>query len=100
MEDLSNFIGHKVDLVNGAQTTVKYARLIGDIWVFTSEDGEIFTEDDIDFRYKVTPFYLLFCSLQKEGVVKEDDWDGDTYERIYNHFMSELESCGYIVKSE
>lgn len=96
MNEFKDMVGREVELIDGKKVTIANFKEINGTTIFTSTDGEIFSEDGVNWYIKVTPQYLLFTVLEKHEIVWKDEWDGEKYTAIYEEFMSELERCGYI----
>lgn len=100
MNEFKDMVGREVELIDGKKVTIANFKEINGTTIFTSTDGEIFSEDDVNWYIKVTPQYLLFTVLEKHEIVWKDEWDCEKYTAIFEDFMSEMERCGYIAKTD
>lgn len=95
-------IGKRVErLSDGEEIIIKNERIIDDISIFTDTDGNIYSEDELNIRYKVTPWHLLFEALRDNGIVEEDDWcSGSCFKKAFNDFMQAMQKAGYITSEK
>lgn len=102
MDKEETLVGKRVKrLSDGKEITIKSGRMIDGIPVLTDTDGNIYEEHELDIRYRVTPWYLMFEALRDNGIVEEDDWcSGESFKSAFKDFMASMQKSGYIAREE
>lgn len=102
MDKEETFVGTKIKRASdGKEVTIKSERMIDDTLVLTDTEGNIYSEDELNIRYRVTPWYLMFEALRDNGIVEEDDWcSGESFKPAFNDFMKSMQKSGYIARGE
>lgn len=102
MDKEETFVGTKLKrLSDGKEVTIKSERMIDGILIFTDTEGNIYSEDELNIRYRVTPWYLMFEALLNNGIVEEEDWcSGESFMSAFNDFMASMQKSGYIAREE
>lgn len=93
-----SIVGEKVKvLADGHEITVKQEREIDGIAVYTDEDGNIYSEDELDIRYRLSEYSIMFHALQEAGLYDEHDhFDLRTMKAVVDGFMEGMIRAGYI----
>ena len=105
MEDLEFFIGKEIDILDTNGDVVKTIRVAkakntsyGLILIDT--EGEVYTRDELNTDFLVSPSYALFDFLKAEGFVRPDaSYESDRYNRLFNALMDMLERQRIIQKN-
>lgn len=60
--------------------------------MLVSTDGNIYSEDDINWHYSLTPEGALWVTLQDAGIIEKDfdSFNFDMYHDAFTHFMDML----------
>lgn len=69
----------------------------GDEWAFTDEEGNLYSDQDVNWTYKVTPEAALWIVL-KDRLDSSLEFDYSKYHEIFEEFMESLERAGYVKK--
>lgn len=95
-------IGKKVKrLSDGKEVTIKNEKFVEGLCIYTDTDGNIYEESELDIRYKVTPWYLLYQALLDNGIVEDEDWSsGVSFKRAFDDFMGAMQNAGYVTSEE
>lgn len=66
--------------------------------VIIGDDGEIYTEDQLDIRYRLTPERLLFQAVLDANIFEEEDmyWDFKLWHIAFDNFMHSMIKAEYI----
>ena len=94
-----SLIGQEVELVKGGTIKVKNEKTVDNTLIVTDENGNIYTEDELNIRYIVTAPYLLYLTLIKNNCI-DMEWDSKFFEKIFNDLMHALEKSGYVEQSK
>lgn len=93
-------IGQQVYTTDGDLITIKDVKTIGNESVFSDEEGNLYTEDQLELRYKLSPGKILYTILTGYDAVVVRYWDRTQFPKMADEFMKEMVSCGYIAKKE
>lgn len=97
--ETETLIGKKVKrLADGKEVTIKNEKFVEDLCIYTDTEGNIYEESELDIRYKVTPWYLLYDALRDNGLVGTMAWDHhqNCIKSAFNDFMESMQKAGYI----
>ena len=96
-EDL---IGTQIGVLNNEgkeYKTITIVKIKNDI--FLGDDGEMYTENDLNFHYTLTPEYIMYKAVHDNvdnGIV----FDADDFKLCVKQFMDEMTNFGYVAKKE
>ena len=88
-------IGDKIKTVDGKEITVKSFRNTENGIIVVAEDGNIYTDDELDLVYSVTPKGLLWIAMEDNGY---DVSDEEQFCEMWDEFESMLVKLGYLKK--
>lgn len=101
-------IGQKIEVLDNKgevwkTITVSKQREINGTLYVTDEEGNIYSEDELNLTYRVTPEFILFDTLidnysELIKYINSDytHFDFDTMHKIFNDFMNNMIKAGYI----
>ena len=95
-------IGKEVKrLSDGKIITIKNERIVDDLSVFTDEDGNIYSESELDIKYRITPWYLMYEALKNNELVGRNHWEkhSDCFKCAFDDFMESMVKAGYITNN-
>ena len=100
-DDYQDLIGQSIGIIDDSghvkkKVTIAKVKQIGDDYAFLGDDGEIYSCEQLDFVYQITPQKLLFDALCQHEVLCEGDWNPAVFTAVFNDFMTEMEHQGYI----
>lgn len=105
MDEVKNFIGKNIDVMDDGGNIIKTVQVAkakqteyGQVIVDT--DGNIYTEDELNMTYIMTPACALHRFLIAHGLLKADDeFIYDKYEGLFEDLMEMLEHQGIVEKT-
>lgn len=103
MDKEETFVGTKIKRASdGKEVTIKSERMIDGLLVLTDTDGNIYSEDELNIRYRVTPWYLLFEALRDNDLMGTEVWSkhSNLFKSAFNDFMASMQKSGYIAREE
>lgn len=103
MDKEETLVGKRVKrLSDGKVVTIKSERMIDYIPIYTDTEGNIYPVDELDIRYRVTPWYLMFEALHDNDIVGTEVWSkhSNLFESAFNDFMASMQKAGYIARKE
>lgn len=106
MEDFKECIGRKIEILDAygnTQKTVTVAKMKDTPQgiVITDENGDVYTEDELNLEYCLPPAYALFGFLKDNALLKENArYDATKYNNLFEDLMSMLERQGVIAKAD
>lgn len=82
--------------------TVKGEREIGGVLTVTDEEGNLYTEDELNLSYVRTPECILWQALMDNNILEEDytSFDFKLMSKALKDFMEGMEKAGYIAKDK
>lgn len=96
-------IGKEVKrLSDGKMITIKNERIVDGLSVFTDEEGNIYSESELDIKYRITPWYLMYEALKNNDLVGGSHWENysDCFKCAFDDFMESMTKAGYISESK
>lgn len=96
-------IGEKIEVFNEKDEVIEIiVKKIKDIseeqdwssYVIVSEEGDIYTQDDVNERYALTPKGILYWALKDINV------SFDELDMIYNTFVELMKNHGYLKENK
>jgi len=101
-DELNNLIGTTLEVFNDInvdnsgtkEITVKKWKRVGESFILIAEDGEIYSEEEVNWHYSITPEAALWVSLMDAGIIPDDfaGFDFDKYHKAFHAFMDKLVS--------
>ena len=98
-------IGEKIEVFNEKDEVIEIiVKKIKDIseekdwssYVIVSEEGDIYTQDDVNERYVLTPKSILYCTLKDNNI----DVTFDELDMTYNTFVELMKNHEYLKEDE
>lgn len=100
MNEDKKLVGQQVHTTDGDLITIKDIKTIGGESVYSDEEGNLYTEDQLEFTYRLSPGRILYNTLTGYDAVEVHHWDGDQFQEMADEFMQEMVRCGYIAEKE
>lgn len=104
MDEAKNFIGKHIDVMDDCGNIIKTiqvakAKQTDYGLVIVDTDGNIYTEDELNMTYLMSPACALHRFLKEHGLLKADDeFIYDKYESLFEDLMDMLERHGIVEK--
>lgn len=102
-----SYLGKQLEVLdehnNAIKTiTVKSEREINGVYTVTDEEGNLYTEDELNLSYVRTPECILWQALMDNGILEEDyeSFDFELISKVLKDFMEGMKKAGYIAKKE
>lgn len=108
LEDAEAFIGTQIEVFG---TGEKESEIVAEITVskvvetpygiiFFDEEMNPWTEDQMNFSYRLSPEFILFDTLRENGVLSDkyvnwDDFEYDVFDKCLGDFMRLMVKQGY-----
>lgn len=82
--------------------TVKGEREVNGVYTVTDEEGNLYTEEELNLSYVRTPECILWQALTDNGILEEDydSFDQELMSDTLKDFMEGMEKAGYIAKKD
>lgn len=97
MEDLNYFIGKEIDILDDTDNVIKtitIAKVKNTSYglIVIDTEGEVYTKDELNTSFLVSPPQALFDFLRTEGFINpKEQYNPDRYNRLFNALMEMLE---------
>lgn len=110
-KEFDDFKGTKIGVLNDegkviGEITVKDVKYTKHGAIFLDEENNAYTEEELNFSYRLTPEYLLCDALCKNGLIRGYDgeeikdpifaFESETYSKALKDFMDSMVRSGYI----
>lgn len=97
-----SFIGHKIEVLDeggsiAKEITIRKEREIGGVLYVTDEDGDIYSEDELNLTYRLTQERIMWNALVEAGIHDESTaYDYEAMHKAVEAFMEGMEKAGYV----
>lgn len=101
-----SYIGRKVEVVNSngdieKTITVKSEKDVNGTLIVTDDEGNIYSEEELNLKYVLTPEVIMFNALKSADVIDEDYdyFDNFPYSlmhKVVEEFMNGMVNGGYL----
>lgn len=102
-----SYIGKKVEVFdensNIVKTiTVKGEREVNGVYTVTDEEGNLYTEEELNLSYVRTPECILWQALIDNSILEKDydSFDQELMSNTLKDFMEAMVKAGYIAKKD
>lgn len=96
MKTDNGLIGTQVYTTDGDLITIKDIKTIGEESVYSDEEGNLYTDEQLEWHYRLSPGRILYDILVGYDAVDVHRWDSTQFPEMADEFMKEMVRCGYI----
>lgn len=98
--DTEALIGGEIGVLNDDCKEIKKIKITKAVntkngLIVFDEDGNPYHENELNWSYRVTPEFLLYDVLDKNGF-EVPDWNADLMGKVFKEFMDGLVRQGYV----
>lgn len=94
-----SYIGKEIELIKGGTIKVKSEKETENGLIVVDDKGNIYTEDELNLTYKVTPEYIFYTTL-KDNDITDMEWDSTFFSEVFEEFMNRMCNSGYLKKHD
>lgn len=105
-----SYTGKRIEVLNSnggieKTITVKSAKEVNNVLVVTDDEGNIYTEEQLNLSFVLTPEAIMFNALKAADVIDEDydyfdNFPYSTMHKAVEEFMKGMVDGGYVARKE
>lgn len=105
-----SYIGKEIEVIGNDGTIVKKIivkseKEINGTLVVTDSEGNIYSEEQLNLSYVLTPEIIMFEALKEANIIDKeydyfDNFPYDLMHKVVETFMEQMAQSGYIAKTE
>lgn len=95
-DENKSLIGTQVYTTDGDLITIKDMKTVGEEDVYSDDEGNLYTDDQLEWNYRLSPGRILYDVLTGYDAVDVHGWDSEQFPKMADEFMKEMVRCGYV----